>query len=156
MILADGIEARLIQAEAALQTGGNWLGILNDLRANFGTLMAARYDAYADNLAAGVAAGRLQGTLAPLTDPGNMDGRVDMLFRERGFWLYLTGHRLGDLRRLARPVAQGGYGRPVGQVFPAGLHHLGNQYGQAVNFPVPFDEENNTNYDPAACVITQP
>ena len=53
--------------------------------------------------------------LPPLADPGSARARQDLLFRERGFWMYLTSHRLGDLRRLVRQ-----YGRPVAEVFPAG------------------------------------
>jgi starch-binding outer membrane protein, SusD/RagB family len=153
-VLADGIEARLIEAEAALHAGGDWLGILNDLRANFRTLMAARYGVgnYPVNLEAGVAAGRLQPNLPPLEDPGDQDARIDLLFEERAYWLYLTGHRLGDMRRLARAP----YNRPVETIFPVGAYHKGGTYGTDVNFSIPFDEQNNINYDPAACVTTQP
>ena len=45
--------------------------------------------------------------LGPLQDPGTPDGRVDLLFHERAFWLYLTGHRQGDLRRLIRDCSGG-------------------------------------------------
>jgi starch-binding outer membrane protein, SusD/RagB family len=154
VVLADGIEARLIEAEAALHAGGDRLGILNSLRASFAPLMAARYGTanYPANLAAGVEAGRLQASLPPLTDPGDQDARIDLLFEERGFWLYLTGHRLGDMRRLA-PAP---YNRPVETIFPVGAYHKGGTYGNDVNFSVPFDEQNNINYDPAACVTTQP
>ncbi|HEX6134868.1 MAG TPA: tetratricopeptide repeat protein, partial [Longimicrobiales bacterium] len=92
VVLADGVEARLIEAEAALQTGGDWLSILNTLRADVASLMAARYPDYTEYPQA-------QGTLAPLQDPGSPAARVDLLFQERAFWLFLTGHRLGDLRR---------------------------------------------------------
>ena len=51
--------------------------------------------------------------LAPLTDPGTKDARVNLLFRERAFWFWLTAHRLGDLRRLVRQ-----YGRGAETVFP--------------------------------------
>jgi hypothetical protein len=36
-----------------------------------------------------------------LTDPGTPDTRLDLLMSERAMWLYMTGHREGDLRRLA-------------------------------------------------------
>jgi starch-binding outer membrane protein, SusD/RagB family len=152
VVLADGVEARLIEAEAALHGGGDWLGILNALRADFEGLMSARYFNYEANLDAGVDAGRLDATLPPLTDPGTPAARVDMLFYERAMWLHLTGHRLGDMRRLARAP----YSRAVNDIFPVGQHHLGATYGSAVNFPIPQEEENNENYDPAQCVITQP
>jgi starch-binding outer membrane protein, SusD/RagB family len=70
VVLANGQQARLIEAEAALRANnpGQMITILNGLRA-------------------GVTG------LAPLTDPGTEAGRVDLLFRERAFWLYLTGTR---------------------------------------------------------------
>jgi hypothetical protein len=76
MVLASGIEARLIEAEATLQAGGSALPTLNALRATVG--------------------------LPPLADPGTPAGRVDQLFRERAFWFYSSAHRLGDMRRLIR------------------------------------------------------
>jgi SusD family len=116
--LAEGVEARLIEAEAALQAGNptGMLSILNALR---------------------TAAGMNQ-----LTDPGTANGRVDLLFAERAFWLYSTGHRLSDLRRLVRQ-----YGRGSETVFPTGAYFKGGVYGPDVNFPVPFNEENNPNFD---------
>ena len=110
-----GIEARLIEAEAALQAGapGTMITTLNTLR----TTVTG---------------------LAPLTDPGTAAGRVDLLFRERAFWLFSTGHRLGDLRRLMRQ-----YGRTEAQVFPTGAWFAGASYGSDKNFPIPQTEENN-------------
>lgn len=125
--LADGIEARLIEAEAALQSNdvGTFLGTLNALRA-------------------GVAG------LAPLADPGSQDGRVDLLFRERAFWMYLTGHRLGDLRRLVNQ-----YGRSVNEVYPVGTDTHNQAYGDDVVFSVPFEEEQNSLFQRSACVTTE-
>ena len=113
VVLASGTEARLIQAEAQLEAGNSaWLGTLNALR---------------------TAAG-----LGQLTDPGTPAARVDLLFRERAFWLWLTGHRLGDLRRLVRQ-----YGRSAGSVFPSGAYSQGGLYGTDVSLPIPFEEMNN-------------
>ena len=157
--LANGVEARLIEAEAALRRGdvATWLSKLNALRADVFTLMAINFDDYERSLdrataqnPAGFAA------LAPLTDPGTDAARVDLTFRERAFWLYNTGHRLGDLRRLARPVAAGGYGRTIAQAFPTGGYFKGGNYGADVAFPLPQEEVNNPNFDPNACVTTQP
>jgi hypothetical protein len=53
--------------------------------------------------------------LDPLSTPGNFTDATDLLFRERAFWLFATGHRLGDLRRLIRQ-----YGRDPEAVFPTG------------------------------------
>jgi starch-binding outer membrane protein, SusD/RagB family len=144
VILADGIEARLIEAEAALQAGGaGWLGILNDLRANVGPLMTARYPGY-------TAFPQAANPLPPLTDPGTQAARVDLLFRERAFWLYATGHRMGDLRRLVRQ-----YQRPQNTVFPTGAWHKGGTYGTDVNFPIPFNEGQNSLYEHEMCNTKQ-
>lgn len=149
IFLADGVEARLIEAEAALQAGNTdlFLTRLNDLRANARALMIARIEGF--NNAVNVNAQNFvnnAAALAPLTDPGTQAGRVDLLFRERAFWLYTTGHRLGDLRRLIRQ-----YGRTQDTVFPIGPYHKGGAYGADVNFPVPFDEENNAKFQRAQC-----
>lgn len=112
LTVADGIEARLIEAEAALRSGGDWLGVLNSLRG------------------AGFVAG-----LAPLNDPGSDAARVDLLFRERAFWLFLSGHRQGDLRRLIRNYQRGG------NVYPQGFYAGGaGAYGGEVVMPVPAKE----------------
>ncbi len=114
--LATGTEARLIEAEAALHAGdaAGSLAILNTLR---------------------------QGAaLAPLSDQGAA-ADVLQLFSERAFWLYATGHRLGDLRRLVRQ-----YGMPANSVFPSGAYFKGGDYGNDVNYPVPFIEQNNPNF----------
>lgn len=139
--ISSGLEARLIQAEAALQSGNTtqWLQILNSLRGNATTLMRARYPTYTATA-----------TLAPLTDPGTAQGRIDLMFSERAFWLYNTGTRLGDLRRLVRE-----YKRPQDQVYPTGPFHRGGTYGNDVAFPVPFDEVNNPQFTPSQCNVEQ-
>lgn len=108
--IATGLEARLIEAEAALQAGDpNWLTILNTLRADQG--------------------------LGPLADPGTPAARLDLLFRERAFWLFATGTRLGDLRRLVRV-----YGRPSESVFPTAAYWRGGSYGPSTNLPIDRSE----------------
>lgn len=147
--LADGVEARLIEAEAALQAGDvdAFLTKLNELRANAKTLIPARIEGFNNAINVNVQNFvNAAPALAPLTDPGTRDARVDLLFRERAFWLYTTGHRLGDLRRLIRQ-----YGRPENTVFPIGPYHKGGSYGTDVNFPVPFDEENNPKFQRSQC-----
>jgi starch-binding outer membrane protein, SusD/RagB family len=114
--VADGTEARLIEAEAQLQAN-NFAGMrttLNTLRQGIG--------------------------LGNLPTPGSRDAAVDMLFKERAFWLYATGHRLGDMRRLIRV-----YGRDPETVFPTGAYHKNGQYGPDVNLPIPIEEDNNPN-----------
>jgi hypothetical protein len=123
--MATGIEARLIEAEAELQPGGNtgtWLGKLNTARATVAGL-------------------------ADLTDPGTAAARVDLMFRERAFWMFLTGHRIGDLRRLVRQ-----YGRAEESVYPTGAYHKqGLTRGGQAALRVPQPEENNSNYVEADC-----
>jgi starch-binding outer membrane protein, SusD/RagB family len=118
VVHASGIEARLIEAEAALAAGNvsAWLGSLNTARATI--------------------------SMAALTDPGTAPARVDLMFRERAFWLFMTGHRLGDLRRLVRQ-----YGRGAESVFPTGAYHKDNLVrGTDVNIVIPISERNNPNY----------
>jgi hypothetical protein len=64
--------------------------------------------------------------------------------------MYLTSHRLGDLRRLVRQ-----YGRGAETVFPTGAYHKPGTYGADVNSPIPQAEDNNPEFDRAACVVTQ-
>src|SRR5207237_9537292 len=106
--VASGIEARLIEAEAALQTNDptTWLSKLNDLRAT-----------------------AITPAIPALADPGAAT-RVDTLFKERAFWMHLTGHRLGDMRRLIHQ-----YARPDSTVFPWGTTAYGAPFGKATSFP---------------------
>ena len=123
---ASGIEARLYQAEAALQanhddattTGAGWLGILNSLRAT-----------------------AITPAMTALADPGSYDARVNLLFREKAFWNFLTSKRMPDLRRLVRQ-----YGRTEDKVFPSGPYKDGNVYGSEVNLELPITELPNANY----------
>jgi len=163
--LADGIEARLIEAEALLNAGNpGWLDILNDLRANVGSLMSARVANYDDMVGVDgdgepkrfpttsdgvlVPVGVTATTLDPLEDPGSPEARVDLLFQERAFWLYNTGKRLGDLRRLIRQ-----YNRVESDVFPTGPYFKGGNYGSDVTFPIPFREANNPLFSGADCNV---
>lgn len=132
--IATGIEARLIEAESQL-AGGNtaaFLATLNALRAapqTYGTVTTT--------------------AMTPLTDPGTADGRVDMLFRERAFWMYITAHRLGDMRRLIRQ-----YGRSTEKVFPTGAYFKGGSFGTDVTLVPLQAETNNPNW--AACTDRNP
>ena len=141
--LASGIEARLIAAEAALASGGNWLGTLNALRDSVGELMTLQIEDYESAVPSP--------TLAALVDPGTATDQVDLLFSERAFWLWGTGQRLGDLRRLVNQ-----YGRAADAVYPTGAYHKGGNYGTDVVFPVDFDEVNNQLFDISQCVVTDP
>ena len=140
VVLASGVEARLIEAEAALQGGqiDTWLAKLNELRASVSTIMNAQVEGYPV----------LTPTLDPLTDPGSADARRNLMFYERAFWMFGTGHRLGDLRRLVKS-----YGLSQNAVYPTGDYHKGGPFGTDVVFPVDFDEGNNPNFDATKCVV---
>ncbi len=112
-----GVEARLIEAEAQLAAG--------DTARSLATLNTARATVTG---------------LPPLTDAGSTAARVNQLFRERAFWLFGRGTRVGDLRRLIRD-----YSRAPNSVFPTGVWHKGGNYGTDVNVPVPQAELNNPN-----------
>lgn len=118
--IASGIEAKLIIAEAQLKATPNdpltWLKTLNDLRLT-------------------------RSGLLPLVDPVTPSARVDLLFRERAFWLFGRGHRLGDLRRLIRQ-----YQRGAETVFPTGPFQKGGNFGTDVTLPIPTAERNNPKY----------
>ena len=126
-VISSGLEARLIELEARLQGGTQadrdavFAG-LNQLRAASTPAIAA-----------------LAGP-APTTQAA----AVSQFFEERAMWLYLTGHRLGDLRRLIRQ-----YGRTANAVFPTGNlpAPLAGTYGNDVNLPIPFDERNNPKFN---------
>jgi starch-binding outer membrane protein, SusD/RagB family len=134
IVLADGVEARLIEAENQQRTGGDYITTLNTLRAALPTLITNAALPAAFNPPA-IAA------LPALTRATNAAGEVDQVFKERAYWMFLTGHRLGDLRRLVRQ-----YGRNAEAVFPTGAFHKGGAYGVDVNYPVPFIETNNTKF----------
>jgi hypothetical protein len=125
--VANGIDARMIEAEAALRAGNaaQWLAIHNALRAappKLGEIQPA--------------------ALAPLADPGTEAARVTLHFREKAFWTFSRGQRLGDMRRLIRQ-----YGRTEATVFPQGVHYKGGSYGRDVNLPMVQAERNNPNFN---------
>ncbi len=129
--VASGLEARLIRAENLLAAGTSnaYIALLDSLRANPPSYVLG------NNVATPA--------MGTLTDPVVDTSRVNQFFKERSYWLWLTGHRLGDMRRLMRS-----YGRTEAQVFPTGAYFKQNlQYdGSDVNFPVPIDEENNPEF----------
>jgi hypothetical protein len=135
-VVASGVEARLIQAEAVLRAGnGSWLTMLNTLRTTC-------TDATSCATPAPAGTGGVAG-LPPLSDPGqsaNDTARVNLLFRERAAWLFLDGHRQGDLRRLIRQ-----YGQSQNHLYPVGPYTAPGvgQYGTDVTVPVPSQEYTN-------------
>ena len=75
--------------------------------------------------------------------PATQDAAIDLLYKERAYWLWLTGHRLGDLRRLVRV-----YKRDSEAVFPTGnlTLPLDGTYGTSTAVTIPFSERNNPNF----------
>lgn len=141
-IVGDGTEAQLDILEARLQGGTQadrdavFAG-LNTLRTTSTPAIAA---------IAGSA-------------PTSQAAAVDLYFQERAYWTWLTGHRLGDMRRLVRQ-----YGRDAETVFPTGLvsnsgnpsvtGQLAGSYGTATSMIIPFSERNNPNFK--GCLDTKP
>jgi hypothetical protein len=140
----NGVDARLIEAEGQLRAGNpaGMLITLNALRATppkLGNITPAAMPA--------------------LGLPATYDAQVSLLFREKAFWTFSRGQRLGDLRRLIRS-----YGRTIDNTFPGGVpdpnvptdgvHYRGGKYGSDVNLPVPQEEENNPNFH--GCIDRKP
>ena len=155
--IVTGTEARLIEAEVSLRSGDivGFRDKLNFLRANFNTFKQQSNPCSATVAISGCPAIPTGGNLLPpLTDPGNQTAREDLLFRERAFWLWGTGHRLADLRRLVRSVADGGFGRTESAVFPSGVHYKGGPYGDDKFLVIPVAEQNNPQYK--GCIDRNP
>ena len=133
-VVANGVEARLIQAEAALHANDatTWLTTLNQLREN--AMMLGQPQALPDT-----------------SNPGSDAARVSLLFHERAYWLFMTGHRQGDLRRLIRQYGiQNQYPqfRSDLQVYPTGVYPApgAGRYGNDITVPIPTMEYNNPSY----------
>jgi hypothetical protein len=122
-----GIDARLIEAEAKIAANdfAGMLAILNALRTSpqqIGPKTIAALPALS-------------------TVPTTKDAAVTLFFREKAFWQFGRGFRLGDLRRLIRQ-----YGRTQDAVFPVGPWFKGGTYGTDVNLPMPDIELTNPNF----------
>jgi hypothetical protein len=122
--LVTGLQARLFEAEALNRADRfpEALAILNALRA------------------APPGYGRTIAAMAPLSDPGAPAARRDLIFREKGFWLFGLGHRYGDMRRMMRQ-----YGMTQEQVFPNGTWQINRApgYSTDVVFRTPTAESFN-------------
>lgn len=152
--IATAVEARLIRAEAAIHRDDPaWLSFVNGTRTDDSYDVVPGSGSTPDTLwhaGTGGVAG-----LGPLRDPALdplpsgktvQDVRIDLVFRERGFWLYLTGTRQGDFRRLIRE-----YGRPQESVYPSGSYPGGSgRYNKDVNFVIEQDEVYNPHYSKCA------
>jgi len=130
--LVSGLDARLIEAEGLLRAGDypGMMTILNGLRA------------------AGLKLGEIQlktTDLPALATPTTPAAAEQLYFREKAFWTFSRGQRLGDMRRLIRQ-----YGRAANTVFPTGPWHKAGSYGSDVTIPLPLAEQNNPNLPTSA------
>lgn len=117
--LARSIERKMIEAEYWLKSNDpRWLTALNEARQTR--------------------------AIPDTTDPGTVESRVDLLFRERAFWFYMEGQRLADYRRMVRNYDISPY-----EIYPSGIYEGGNGkyplYGNAFVFSPP--ESPNRNYE---------
>jgi len=130
--IVSGIDARLIEAEAKLKAPdiAGMMTILNALRGSAQNLGAISTP-----------------VMTPLATPANAADATNLFFREKAFWTFARGQRLGDLRRLIRL-----YGRAAdgSDTFPSGPFFKGGTYSTDVNFPVTVDEQNNPEFK--ACI----
>jgi len=126
MPLVSGIDARLIEAEAKLNANdiAGMMTILNGLRTSAQTLGTIKVSA-----------------LSSLATPASQDAATTLFFREKAFWTFGRGQRLGDERRQVRQ-----YKRSQDQVFPVGAFFKNGAYGSDVNLPVTDSEKTNPNF----------
>ncbi len=147
--VATGVEAELIKAEAALhhEQPTVFMSILNRLRTT-GTYSGIKVVGSAIDTAWNAGSGGIPG-LGPLDDPIDANARINLLFAERAKWLFVTGQRQADLRRLVRV-----YGRNQSNVYPSGQYNAqGNggssvtgRYGSNIALQIPAEEKMNPYY----------
>jgi hypothetical protein len=134
--ITTGAEARFIELEAQLQAGTQ--SARDAVFAGLNTLRTS-------GAAIGGAKGTALITVAAMsgTAPTTQDAAIDLLYKERAYWMWLTGHRLGDLRRLVRI-----YKRDSEAVFPTGqlTPPLDGTYGTSTAVTIPFSERNNPKF----------
>jgi starch-binding outer membrane protein, SusD/RagB family len=128
MVVADFTEAQLIVAEGDIFSGNYATGkaILDGLRSSVG--------------------------LAALPDSSGAGPKAEIkqLLSERAYWMYVTGHRLGDWRRVLRaPYTGAPFSFVPGDVYP-----FGTGISTTLEFPTPLTTNPNPNY--VACDPTQP
>ena len=130
-----GIDARLIEAEAKINA--------NDFAGMFATLNTLRTTAQT------IGNKTIAVMPALTTAPTTKDAALTMFFREKAFWQFGRGFRLGDLRRLIRQ-----YGRTQDNVFPVGTWFKGGAYGTDINLPMVDSELTNPNFK--GCIDRNP
>jgi hypothetical protein len=139
MIVGDYTEAQLIVAEGDI-FAGNYAGgltIMNTLRANFLSPVPLPHG--------------FPTTLPPLPNVGgSQKAQMLQLLHERAFWMYVTGHRLGDWRRMLRAPYSGA---PFSFV-TTDFYPMGPGLSPMLEFPTPQTTNPNPNY--VACDATTP
>lgn len=125
--LARWVEAKMIEAEYYLSINDPaWLTSLNEARRSV--------------------------SLSDTTDPGTVEERIDLLFRERAYWFFLEGVRLSDYRRLVRQYQRSPY-----LIYPTGAYTKRSGeislYGNAFVFS---GSENNLNHEYQGCQHANP
>jgi starch-binding outer membrane protein, SusD/RagB family len=133
--MVNGLDARLIEAEAQLQQKNvaGWTAMnatLNALRA--APPVYGNFKITPDT--ARVA-------LTPLPVPLTQIEAENQFFTEKAYWQYGRGERLNDMRRLVRQ-----YKRAVNAVYPTGTYPKGGPYGNNTAFPVPDAEKTNPKF----------
>ena len=135
-VIGTGAEARLIELESQLQEDTQ-----TARDAVFAALNTLRTSGAAIGGDSGVKLIHVPAMAG--TAPTTKDAAIDLLYKERAYWMWLSGHRLGDLRRLVRV-----YKRGTETVFPTGTltSPLLGTYGTSTAVTVPFSERNNPKF----------
>jgi starch-binding outer membrane protein, SusD/RagB family len=120
-----GLDARLIETEA-MMNAGNYAGMMASLNA-----LRAAPPKLGVNTVAPMAA-------LPNPVPTTAAAAIAIFFREKAFWQFARGYRLGDERRMVRI-----YGMDQSQVYPSGVFFKGGNYGSQVVLWVTDDEKTN-------------
>lgn len=138
-VITTGAEARLIEMEAQLQT---------DAQANRDAVFASLNALRTGGAPIGGSKGATLIVVPAMAGsaPTTKAAAIDLLYKERAYWFWLTGHRLGDMRRLVRV-----YGRNAETVFPTGAmatatSPIPGNYGTSTAVTIPFSERNNTKF----------
>jgi hypothetical protein len=138
-VVTTGAEARLIEFEAQLQADNQGardavFAGLNGLRTNGAPIGGSKGTTL-------IKVPAMSGS-APTTKAD----AISQLYSERAYWFWLTGHRLGDMRRLLWQ-----YGRNADDVFPKGpmataTSPIPGDYGTSTAVTIPFSERNNPKF----------
>jgi hypothetical protein len=135
-VVTTGAAARLIELEAQLQAG---------TQAARDAVFAGLNSLRTGGAAIGGVTNQTLITVPAMAGPAptTQDAAIDLLYKERAYWMWLTGHRLGDLRRLVRV-----YKRDSEAVFPTGTltSPLEGTYGTNTAVTIPLSERNNPNF----------